>query len=154
MKLLLTVFSVLLLSTGFGQRKEDLTKNNASPERKAILNALKEALHPDLNLTPKLVVKKLVTKGGFAYFIGRVKNEKGGDIDFRKTAYKEAVKERVFDGDGTNALLRKTGNKWKVLTFVIGPTDVPWGCWWKEFKAPKDIFDYTEKNCDYAERNK
>jgi len=150
----LTFFFVLLFYTGFSQAKADLSRNNASPERKAILNALKEALRPDLNLTPKLVVKKLVTKNGFAYFIGRVKNEKGGEIDFRKTAYKEAVKEGVFDGDRTNALLRKTGNKWKVLTFVIGPTDVPWGCWWKKFKAPKDIFDYTEKNCDYEERNK
>jgi hypothetical protein len=148
MKTFFTASFFFLLFNAFGQAKEDLTRNIASAERKAILEALKLSLRPDLKLTPKLVVKKLVAKNGFAYFVGRAKNEKGGEIDFRKTAYKEAVKDGVFDGDGTNALLKKTGGKWKVLTFVIGPTDVPWGCWWKEFKAPKDIFDYTEKNCD------
>ena len=119
-----------------------------SADRKEILEVLKQRLQPDLKLKPKLVVKELWTKNGFAYFIGQVKNENGKEIDFTKTVYKDEVEAGVFDGDGTNALLKKTGNKWKVLAFVIGPTDVPWGCWWKEFKAPKDIFDYTEKSCN------
>lgn len=83
-------------------------------------------------------------RAGFAFFSGQVKDTGGKDIDFRKTAYKDAVKEGMFDGDGTTALLKKSGSKWKVLAYAVGPTDVPWGCWWKEFKAPKDIFDYAE----------
>jgi hypothetical protein len=129
------------------QAKKDLAKELNSPERKAILAALKAGLQADLRLKPKLVVKSLVIKNGFAYFIGHVKNPDGKEIDFRKTAYKEEVEAGVFDGDNTNALLKKIKGKWKVLTFAVGPSDVPWGCWWKEFKAPKEIFDYAEENC-------
>jgi hypothetical protein len=58
----------------------------------------------------------------------------------------------MFDGDATAALLKKRDGKWKVLQFTIGPTDVPWGCWWKEFKAPKEIFSYVEKQRDQVEK--
>ena len=146
MKAAFTLFCVSLFFAAFAQKgKQDLTKELASPERKTMLEALRKALQPDLKLTPKLVVKKLIAKDGFAYFAGQVKNPNGGEIDFTKTAYKEAVKEGVFDGDATNALLKKTNQGWKVLAFVVGPTDVAWACWWKEYKAPKEIFDYAEK---------
>ena len=130
------------------KKKVNLANNLNSNDRKAIIEALKVKLQPDLKLKPKMVVKELWVKNGFAYFIGQVKNESGKNIDFKKTVYKDEVEAGVFDGDGTNALLKKTGSKWKVLAVVIGPSDVPWGCWWKEFKAPKDIFDYAEANCN------
>lgn len=132
-------------AVAYGQTaKQDLAKDLASPERKAILEVLKQALQPDLKQKPRMVVEVLTLKGGFAYFHGRVKDSTGKDIDFKKTVYKDAVKEGLFDGDGTAALLKKSGSKWKVLTYAVGPTDVAWACWWKEFKAPKDIFDYAE----------
>lgn len=148
MRAAFTIVLLLQIGLGFAQNtKADLAKKLASPDRKAIVEVLKQKLKPDLKLKPKLVVKELWVKNGFAYFIGRVKDENGKAIDFSKTVYKEEVKAGIFDGDGTNALLKKTGGKWKVLAYAIGPTDVPWGCWWKEFNAPKDIFDYTEKTC-------
>lgn len=97
-------------------------------------------------------MEKLWVKNDFAYYAGEVRDESGQEIDFRKTAYKEAVDDGIFDGPGTNALLKKVRGKWKVLTYVIGPTDVPWGCWWKEFKAPKEIFDYAEKDCNWTDQ--
>src|SRR4051794_6980201 len=103
--LLCTVFFLC----GFGQGKKDLTKALSSAERKAVLETLKKSLQPNLGFVPKLVVKKLVTKAGFAYFAGRVKDPNGADIDFSKTAYKQALKDGVFDGDATTALLKKTG---------------------------------------------
>lgn len=126
---------------------QNIAKDTNAPERKAILDAIKQAVKPNLKLTPKLVVRSLTLKNGFAYFAGQVKTETGKDIDFRKTAYRDYVEQGIFDGDGTNALLKKNGANWKVLAVVIGPTDVPWGCWWKDYKAPKEIFDYTEKTC-------
>lgn len=149
MKKMLTIICLCVLSNAFAQTaKQDLTKDLQSAERKAILQAIKVAVKPDLKLVPKLVVRKLTVKGGFAFFQGSVKNETGGEIDFRKTAYKEYVESGIFDGDGTTVLLKKTAGGWKALTFTIGPTDVPWGCWWKEFKAPKEIFDYAEESCE------
>ena len=149
MKAVLTLFSIIFFTTSFAQKtKVNLAKNLSSADRKEIVEALKQKVQPDLKQKPKLVIKELWVKNGFAYFIGQVKAANGKEINFRKTVYKDQVEAGIFDGDGTNALLKKTGAKWKVLAFVIGPTDVPWGCWWKEFKAPKDIFDYAEENCN------
>ena len=149
MKTLLTFFFVLQIAFGYAQKsKLNLAKDMSSADRKNIVEALKLKMQPDLKLKPKLVVKELWVKNGFAYFIGQAKAENGKAIDFTKTVYREQVEAGIFDGDGTNALLKKTGNKWKVLTYVIGPSDVPWGCWWKEYKAPKEIFDYAEKDCN------
>ena len=144
------VFFVLVIHTvSFAQdAKTDIAKSSRSTDRKQILDALRNKLKPDLQLSPKLVVNHLYVKNGFAYFIGHVKDGNGKDIDFRKTVYKDEVEAGVFDGDNTNALLKKTGGKWKVLAFVIGPSDVPWGCWWKDYNAPKEIFDYAEKRCE------
>lgn len=149
-RLLFPLLALAAATAGAQPGKQELAKATASAERTALLEALKQKLQPGLRQKPKLVVTKLTVMSGYAYFAGRAKASDGKDIDFRKTAYKEDVEQGVFDGDGTNALLKKTGGKWKVLAYVIGPTDVPWGCWWKEFKAPKEIFDYTETSCDWV----
>lgn len=149
---ILITFLVLNIDTIAQATKQDLTKAASSPDRKAILAALKLALEPGLRLKPSFIVRSLMVKNNFAFFLGAVKNGLGKDINFRKTEYKEAVEAGMFDGDGTTALLKKKGGKWKVLQFTVGPTDVPWGCWWKEFKAPKEIFSYVEKQCEQVEK--
>lgn len=144
MKFIPLLFLLCFCAFAYSGTTQDLAKNLASPDRKAILDVLKQKLQPALKQKPKMVVEKLVLKSGFAFFRGRAKDSTGKDIDFTKTVYKGAVKDGVFEGDGTAALLQKTGGQWKLLTYVIGPTDVAWVCWWKEYKAPKEIFDYAE----------
>jgi len=134
--------------------KQDLSKDIGSSDRKLILESVKEALQPNLRLKPKLIVEQLRLKNGFAFFSGPVKDEKGRDIDFRKTAYRQEIEEGILDGDNAVVLLKKTAKGWKVLDFVIGPPDLAWGCWWKEFKAPKDIFDFAENDCNWVDTKK
>jgi len=152
MKAVLLVCFIFLNLMIFAQdAKTDIAKNTTSKDRKEMLEALKKKVQPDLKMLPKLVVKHLYVKGGFAFFEGAVKNSEGKDIDWSKTVFKEANDEGAFDGESTTALLKKTGGKWKVLTYAIGPTDLPWGCWWKEYKAPKEIFSYAEADCSWTE---
>lgn len=146
MKPLLLFFALIFFNSNFAQTKKvDLAKDLASKDRKEMLEALKLKLKTNLKLKPKMVVDQLLVKSGFAFFKGKAKNAEGKDIDFSKTAYKEENEEGIFDGDATVALLRKAGGKWKVIAWSIGATDVPYTCWWKEFKAPKDIFDFVDK---------
>ena len=146
MKPLCFLFFLLLCGTCYAQKtKLDLAKDLTSKDRKEMIEALKLKLQPGLKLKPKMVVTNLWVKGGFAFFRGFAKDGAGKDIDFRKTAYREEVMEGIFDGDATFALLKTVSGKWKVLAFTIGATDVPYTCWWKEFKAPKEIFDYADK---------
>jgi hypothetical protein len=37
-------------------------------------------------------------------------------------------------------LLRKQGEKWKIVIYSIGPTDVVYEDWDRKYKAPPDIF--------------
>ncbi|HVF97434.1 MAG TPA: hypothetical protein VM871_08945 [Flavisolibacter sp.] len=147
MKPLFLFFSLLFCSLAFAQSaKVDLAKETTSAERKAMLEALKMKLQPSLRLKPKMVVEHLWVKSNFAFFRGAAKDANGRDIDFSKTEYKQALEDGAFDGESTFALLKKVSGKWKVLAWALGPTDVPYTCWWSEFKAPKDIFDHTD-NC-------
>ena len=47
-----------------------------------------------------------------------------------------------MDGLTIYALLRKTGNGWSVLAYVIGPTDLAYEPWPEEYGAPRSIFGW------------
>ncbi len=85
-------------------------------------------------------------KNNYAFLKGRVKNAQGKEIDFRKTVFKEAVDEGVFDGDDIFALLKKVNGKWKHVEHAIGPTDVVYVCLANQYQASKELFD---ANNDY-----
>jgi len=43
----------------------------------------------------------------------------GGEPNYKNTKYWEAYKEGMFDNN-FQALLKKTGGKWRVITYAIG----------------------------------
>lgn len=63
----------------------------------------------------------------------------GKRMNYEGTPYEEAIKEGAFD-DWVCALLRKERDKWRVVRYVIGATDVAYEGWDEEFNAPSDIF--------------
>lgn len=123
----------------------DLSAARRSPDRKAILDALRPIVAKEAGTPVTFVVEHLKTQGAWAYMRGVTKRADGGEVAWgRSPGYAELTKEGMFDGPGTAALLKKTGGRWKVVTHVIGPTDVAWACWWKEYGAPRAIFDLAE----------
>lgn len=115
-----------------------------SPERAALMDTLRPVVAKDLEQKVIFVVDLLRVQGNWAFLRGKPRRPTGGRIDYRKTKYREAVKEGAFD-DNVHALFQKTGGVWKVVTWGIGATDVPYGGYWKQYGAPKAIFDYTEQ---------
>jgi hypothetical protein len=109
-----------------------------SPERTAVLVALLPAIEAKLGQPAALKPGRVTIDNGWAFVDGQTVQPDGNAIDYSKTPYKEAVAAGAFD-DGFSALLRLEGGTWKVLTFNIGATDVPWVEWPKEFGAPKTI---------------
>lgn len=130
--LICTAAVVFNCSTGFAQPKQ-------SAERKAILYALRTEVEKELKQSVTFKVDHLGVAKGWAFLTGMPQQKNGKSIDYSKTQYKDAVDAGAFD-DGICALLAKAKGKWVVKVFVIGATDVPWTCWWKEFGAPKHIF--------------
>ncbi|RTL58981.1 MAG: hypothetical protein EKK37_11735 [Sphingobacteriales bacterium] len=87
------------------------------------------------------------SNGKWAFIEFKTQQKNGKAPNFKNSAYKEDYETGIMD-DNSYVLLKKVNNKWRVISNVDFPTDVPFGCWWKKYKAPKEIFFYTDGNCD------
>jgi len=77
---------------------------------------------------------------GWAFVTGQPLQPNQKPIDYRKTKYWEARQHGSMSNDYC-ALLRSTGgNRWKLVTYHIGQTDVFWEDWPQKFHAPPALF--------------
>ncbi len=138
------ILALVLLTAAFAVSSQSVyTPDKGSPERKAILNALRLPVQRDLGQKVTFVTNHLNVRGTWAFVGGDPRKADGGEIDYSKTKYAEQVADGVFDGN-VFALLRKTSGKWRITKYQIGCTDVCYSDWWKTYRAPKAIFPYTE----------
>jgi hypothetical protein len=119
------------------------TPEKGSAERTAILNALRAPVEKELKQKVQFAIDQFNVRGNWAFLNGEPQNASGGRPNYRGTKYQSAVDGGAFD-DNFQALLRKTGGKWRVVTYAIGCTDVCWLDWWSRYKAPKAIFPATD----------
>jgi len=133
----LSVFAVAL------QAQTPHTPEKGSPERKAILDALRIPVERDLKQKVVFVAENFNVLGSWAFVSGTPQNANGGSPDYSRTQYADALDSGAFDNNFF-ALLRKTAGKWKVTTYAIGCTDVCYADWWRRYRAPKGVFPYTE----------
>ena len=140
------LFPILIISLSFTfgvSSQSAYTPDKGSPERKAILDALRIPVERDLKQKVVFVADHFSVQGTWAYVSGTPQNSTGGEPDYSKTRYADQVDTGAFDNNFF-ALLRKTGGKWKTTHYLIGCTDVCYLDWWRRFKAPKAIFPHTE----------
>ncbi len=125
-----------------GVRVEKVERGD--PRRKLLLDTLRGPVEQDLGQKVQFVVDTLNVQDDWGFAIVHPRTPAGGEIDFRRTRYNEALDEGMFDGDTTYALLHSEGGEWKLVTFVIGPTDVTYAGWPEEFGAPHALFGLTQ----------
>ncbi len=135
--------AVLFVLAGGSSAQSVHTPDKGSPERKAILDALRIPVERDLKQKVVFVADNFRVQGTWAFVSGTPQNSSGGDPDYSKTKYADQVDSGAFDNNFF-ALLRKTGGRWKVTHYLIGCTDVCYLDWWSRYKAPKAIFPHTE----------
>jgi hypothetical protein len=114
-----------------------------SPERTAILGTLRGPVETELKQKIVFIVDYLNVQGSWAFFSSHLRTPSGERPNFKITKYRRDEENGVMDSN-IQALLKKTGGKWKIVTKAIGCTDVCYVDWWKRYKAPKAIFPYTE----------
>ena len=137
-------FAILLLlaAASASAAQTAYTPEKGSPERKAILAALRVPVERDLKQKVVFVADNFKVQGNFAFVSGTPQNSTGGDPDYARTKYAEQVDSGAFDNNFF-ALLKKTAGKWRVTTYAIGCTDVCYADWWRRYRVPKAIFPYT-----------
>jgi hypothetical protein len=134
---------VVLIFSGAALAQSAYTPEKGSKERTAILNALRVPVEKELKQKIQFAVDHFKVQGNWAFLSGAPQSASGGEPDYSGTEYAEAYESGAFDNNFF-ALLRKTGGRWRVATYAIGCTDVCYAAWWRDHKAPKAIFPYTE----------
>jgi hypothetical protein len=142
-KLILTLIFITTVCAVSSFAQSVHTPEKGSPERKAILDTLRAPVEIKLKQKVAFNTDAFNSNGTWAFVNGKLQDDKGNKLNYAKTVYAEAEKEGMFD-DNFQALLKKTGGKWKVVKYMIGCTDVCYATWWKDYRAPKAVFPYSE----------
>ena len=111
------------------------------PQRRVLLDSIRPAIESHIGQPVQFVVDTLQTQGDWAFYAGRIQQPNGRPIDFSRTPYAEALEEGMFDGPSTYALLRRQGARWRLVDWVVGPTDVTYAGWPSEYGAPESLFE-------------
>lgn len=143
MRKLIICLVILIGMMATASAQSAYTPEKGSPERKAILDALRTPVERDLKQKVVFVTDSFKVQGNWAFVSGTPQNTSGGQPDYSRTKYADQFDSGAFDNNFF-ALLKKTAGRWKVTTYAIGCTDVCYAYWWRRFKAPKAIFPYTE----------
>jgi hypothetical protein len=124
---------------------EILEPKPGTPLRSAILDELRLPVKTVLKQkNVQFKVSRLAVLDGWAFLHGVPVKPDGSAMDYRGTIYEEDVKEGLFD-DNISALLRKEGDRWFVVVFDIGATDVSFSPWPADYNAPARLFGLPEK---------
>lgn len=137
---MLTLILLAAVWCAGAQAQGTTTPKQGSPERKAIVDALRVPIQKRLKQKVIFKIDRLKLKDGFAFIAAQPLQPNGKPINYRGTPIQEAIDAGAFD-DTVMALLKRQGGTWKVLTYVHGATDVPYVDWPRKYKAPRAIFD-------------
>ena len=135
---IVVIFAACILGAGQGV----YTPEKGSPERKAILDALRVPVERELKQKVIFAANDFNVQGSWAFIGGTPQTPDGGSPDYKRTKYAQAVEDGVFDNN-VFALLKKTAGQWKVVKHQMGCTDVCYATWWKDYRAPKALFPYN-----------
>jgi len=129
------VISVLALTSASAQA---VRKPNAK-ERKAVLDGLRVRVQKELGQKVVFRVDDIRIYKTWSFMRGQPLSPSGKVIDYKKTIYKEALKEGLFD-DWVCAVLKRKNNKWIIVRYVLGATDVAYDGWDQELGLPRALF--------------
>jgi hypothetical protein len=132
-------FPAVALAWRAAQAQNVIKPARSSPQRIAILNALRPEIQAEIGGEIEFVVSELRVLGDWAYVSASPQRLGGKPIDWRATKFRKDWEDDVMS-DLVLALLRRDGGNWTVVEREIGPTDVSWVEWIKTYKLPKLLF--------------
>lgn len=118
-----------------------------SPEAESqeLLDALAPVVSQDVGQPVSFTIDTVRVENDWAWLVVQPRAAAGGDIDWSQTKYAEQNAEGVLDGGGTTyALLKRENGEWRVLEFVVGPTDVAYAEWPARHGAPAELMGLGE----------
>lgn len=96
------------------------------PDRKILLDLLRPVLELELRGPVEFRVGAARTLKGWGLVHVEPRRPGGGRIDLGETVFAD---EPFMDGLTTDALFRRQGSRWHLITHVVGPTDAAASNW-------------------------
>lgn len=110
-----------------------------SSERDAILDAVRGPVTARIGTTVLFDVTRLRSDGTWAFVDASPVLPDGSPVDWSKTPFALAWDDGMMT-ETIWALIYHDPGGWRVVDLVIGPTDVYWYGWVKQFGLPIDVF--------------
>jgi hypothetical protein len=109
---------------------------SAAAETEALLAALTPVIEQDVGQSGvSFTIDTVNVDNDWAWLVVQPQG-----VDWSRTKYATQAAEGLLDGDGTTyALLRRELGQWRVLDFVVGPTDVAYADWPQRHSAPPEL---------------
>jgi hypothetical protein len=134
----LTVWALLGLATAH-EAGAQTTPPRGSPLRAELMDALRPTISAEIGGPIEFVVTDLRVMPPWAYAYVRPQRPGGAPIDWSRTKFREDMASGTMS-DGVMALLRREGAGWRIIEYVIGPSDVAWDGWRQERGLPRRLF--------------
>ncbi|HEY6329895.1 MAG TPA: hypothetical protein VI756_11205 [Blastocatellia bacterium] len=109
-----------------------------SPERRGIMDAARIPIEAKLKKHVVFKVDRLKVENGWAFMIATPQTP-DGRLAYGGTEYEQGLKEGIVSGE-VCVLLHWIRDRWRVVTYSIGPTDVVYENWDRKYGAPPAIF--------------
>lgn len=108
-------------------------------QRRALLDAARGPVEDVLHQPVRFKVDRLKLSGNAAFLLATMEDANGRPVSFDRTPL-EAAARQGFVSQTYAALLRRTDGGWTVAAKAIGPGDVAWEGWAREFGVPASLF--------------
>jgi hypothetical protein len=110
-----------------------------SPERAAVLDALRPAVERDLGPPVMFRIERMNVEGAWA-FVSATPMRNGEPLDWSRTRFAKLIAQDAMS-DAILALLRRgPSGAWRVVEYALGPTDVTWEEWIPKHRLSRSFF--------------
>jgi hypothetical protein len=110
-----------------------------SPERAAILDAIRPAVEAQMWGPVEFKIDQMRTDGDWAFVMAEPQRPGGKPVDPETTAF--AGQEDQMDGLTVLGLARFVRGRWVHIGDIIGPMDAAQTAWVQNYRVPKDVID-------------
>jgi len=110
-----------------------------TPERTILLDAAHAVIAPEIGRPIAFLIDGLRSYGPWAYLSAVPVEPDGQPLDWLQTNFADAWRGDMMS-DTVMVFFHDDGSGWRVLDWVIGPTDVYWVGWMMDHDLPQGLF--------------
>lgn len=122
------------------------TPPKGSPLRALLLDTARPAFEREVGAPVEFVVRTLNVMDGWAFGNVKLQRPGGVPIDWRRTKFADDLAHGMLEAESNFFLLQDTGRGWRLVEYVIGPTDVAWDWWRQQHDLPYELFGHTAED--------